>query len=313
MAKHLGIELNTLTTETDLTMLKIIKLILISLVVILISACSTSTIPNLTGISLSKTPLQGKFIWHDLISTDLQADKKFFRSLFGWTFEEHDGPDGGIYTLAKSNSQYVAGLVSVDKQNEVENVSRWIGYLSALNVDKAVNMNAAAGGKIVVSPRDLDIGRVAAITDPQGAILGIVRSKYGDPDDTMRNVPGQAVWDELLSNDVTASISFYQKLMSYEVKTVNRRGGTYTLLMDSDVRRAGILKNPSDKGQTMWLTYFAVADVYKVVDNVEPLGGKVILAPSQDLREGSMALVTTPSGAIFAIQSGYCNAGESTC
>jgi predicted enzyme related to lactoylglutathione lyase len=294
-------------------MIKQLQIYFIFLFAIITAACSTSITPNPTRFSLSNSPLLGKFVWHDLVSTDLLADKQFYQGLFGWTFEQHDRSTGGTYALAKSDNQYVAGLVAAKTRDDHKNISRWIGYLSVDDVDQAVKVNAMAGGETIITPDDMNIGRIAAVTDPKGAVLGLVRSKFGDPDDSMKDVPGRVVWDELLTNDVSASTGFYKKLLDYEVRTLKRRGGVYTILLANNVKRAGILKNPSGDGQTMWLAYFSVPDINTVVSKVEPLGGKVLISPSQDIREGSMALVTTPSGAIFAIQGGYCIAGESTC
>jgi hypothetical protein len=42
------------------------------------------------------------------------------------------------------------------------------------------------------------------------------------------------------------------------VRNVERRGGTYTLLGNGGADRAGILKNPTDDWDPVWLTYFGV-------------------------------------------------------
>jgi predicted enzyme related to lactoylglutathione lyase len=84
--------------------------------------------------------------------------------------------------------------------------------------------------------------------------------------------------------------------------TIERHGGPYTLLSEGGVDRAGILKNPSDDAAPVWLTYFGVADPVSAAARVEALGGKVILPPSPELRDGTMAVVTDPTGALFALQ-----------
>lgn len=39
-----------------------------------------------------------------------------------------------------------------------------------------------------------------------------------------------------------------------------------------------------------------------MLERVVSLGGKVILAPSEDIRKGSVALIADPSGAAVALQ-----------
>ena len=41
----------------------------------------------------------------------------------------------------------------------------------------------AAGGTEAAAARDVSLGRVAAIQDAEGAVIGLARSGVGDPDD----------------------------------------------------------------------------------------------------------------------------------
>ena len=88
----------------------------------------------------------------------------------------------------------------------------------------------------------MNLGRVAAIIDPEGAVVGLVTSDIGDPDDsTTAAAPGRVVWSELLSSDPAAAAEFYSALAGLEAEVVERRGGQYTLLTGQGVNRAGIM------------------------------------------------------------------------
>jgi predicted enzyme related to lactoylglutathione lyase len=52
----------------------------------------------------------------------------------------------------------------------------------------------------------------------------------------------------------------------------------------------------------VWLTSFGVADPAAAAMLAESLGGKVLLAPSPEVREGTMAIVADPSGAVVVLQ-----------
>jgi predicted enzyme related to lactoylglutathione lyase len=54
--------------------------------------------------------------------------------------------------------------------------------------------------------------------------------------------------------------------------------------------------------RTTWLAYVLVKDPAAQATRAESLGGKVLLAPRQDLRKGSLAIVADPSGAVLALQ-----------
>jgi predicted enzyme related to lactoylglutathione lyase len=256
--------------------------------------------PDLSGMSFSQTPLTGKVIWNDLITDDLDATRAFYGALFGWTFE-HSSGKGGRYVLARAGNTYVAGIVQVKSKNQASKVSRWLPYVSVENVDGAVSIASAAGAQIVVQPLDVSFGRVAAIIDPEGAVLGLAHSRIGDPDDSTTAIGiGRVVWTELLANDPEAAARFYGNVVGYDVSTIPRRGGQYTLLAHGGKSRAGLLKNPTD-AKPVWLTYFGVDDPVAAEGRVEALGGAVIAPASPRLREGTMALVTDPTGALLVL------------
>lgn len=274
-----------------------------ALLLALTTACIPSSKLDTSGMSFASEPLLGKIVWNDLITEDVDAARRFYGGLFGWTFEDSTAPGRKGYFVARSHNVFVAGLVPVAARSDGSKVSRWLPYASVDNVDGAVARATGAGAKVAVAARNLGIGRVAAIIDPEGAVIGLARSSVGDPDDkTTSAAAGRVVWTELLSNDASASGAFYRSVVGYDVRTVERRGGQYTLLARNGEDRAGILKNPHAEWQPAWLTYFGVDDPAAASARAETLGGKILLPVSPSLREGSMAVVADPSGAILVLQ-----------
>ena len=175
--------------------------------------------------------------------------------------------------------------------------------MSVADVDEAVARSVSAGADVAASARNLNVGRVAAIVDPEGAVLGFARSNVGDPDDrTTAAAPGRVVCSELLSNDPAATAAFYRSVVGYDVRETERRGGEYTFLSAAGKDRAGILENPSTEWKAVWLTYFGVDDPAAAAMQAKGLGGRIVLEASPEIREGSMAVVTDPSGAVLVLQ-----------
>ena len=262
-------------------------------------ACSATAPGPATGFSLSSEPLLGKFVWHDLVTDDPVKASQFYSGLLGWDFEQTTHPLGGDYTLISVDGQLVGGMVSLADPAGAD-FSRWLPYLSVADVDSAVRFTESAGGAAVVAPVELEnIGR--AVTDPQGAVLGLLRSRVGDPDDSIAPAAGRVVWNELLAADEATAAGFYGSLAGLEVSRVNRRGGEYTVLRAQGRDRAGVMERPDPRLTPLWLTHFAVGDVAVAARRVSELGGKVLLAPSPELREGTFAVVTDPGGAILAL------------
>jgi len=269
----------------------------------LLSSCAAPSRLEDSGMTFSKEPLLGKVVWTDLVTEDLAAARRFYGELLGWTFEDTTGPAGRAYVLARSGGAFVAGLVPVDKRADGVRLSRWLPYVSVADVDASLRQASAAGGRVAADAREVGIGRVAVIIDPEGAVIGLARSSIGDPDDaTTSPGPGRRVWTELLSNDPGAAAGFYGSVVGYQSRTLQRRGGEYTMLSKGGVDRAGVLRNPTADWSPVWLTSFGVADPAAAAMRAESLGGKVLLAPSSDVREGTMAIVADPSGALVVLQ-----------
>jgi uncharacterized protein len=268
------------------------------------TGCVSTSKPDTSGMSSSHDPPVGKIIWNDLVTEDLDAAKRFYGGLFGWTFQDDTTSySGEPYALAKSGNVYVAGLLSVPPRRDGQKVSRWLPYVSVPDVDTAVDRATAGRGGVPVPPRDVRIGRVAAIVDREGAVMGLVKSRIGDPDDaTTKAGPGRVVWTELLSNDATAAANFYRSVVGYDARTVERHGGQYTLLVAQGKDRAGILKNPTENWSPDWLTYFGVDDPAAAAAHAESLGGKILQPVSPEIREGTIAVVTDPAGAVLVLQ-----------
>lgn len=267
-----------------------------------IGACTTVTGPDLSGMTFSDEPLTGKFIWYDLVTEDLEAAKRFYGELFGWTFEDGPARSGSRYVVARDGDTYVAGLLAIQPRADGRNQSRWLPYISVADVDDALAQSVASGATVAVAARNVPLGRVAAIVDSEGAVVGLARSDIGDPDDrTTRAEPGRTVWTELLANDPARAAAFYRALAGYSVQEIERRGGEYTILASAGAERAGILEKPSPELASTWLTHFGVTDPVLAAERAKQLGGRVLLPASADLRDGTMAIVTDPAGAVLVL------------
>lgn len=269
----------------------------------LLSSCAAPSRLDDSGMTFSKEPLLGKVVWSDLVTEDLAAARRFYGQLLGWTFEDTTGPAGQAYVIARSGGTYVAGMVPVQKHADGVRLSRWLPYVSVADVDAALRQASTSGARIALAAREVGIGRVAVIIDPEGAVIGLARSSVGDPEDTATApAAGRRVWTELVSNNPGTAAGFYGSVVGYQTRTIERRGGEYTMLSKGGVDRAGVLRNPTADWSPTWLTSFGVADPAAAAMLAESLGGKVLLAPSPEVREGTMAIVADPSGALVVLQ-----------
>ncbi len=274
----------------------------LALVVPALALAACAGLPNVPPVSTAsaETPRYGKFVWYDLLTEDLAAVKEFYGGLLGWTFAPTEAPN---YTLILHEERPIGGIVDMAAIDPTRNRSQWISLLSTEDVDAAVRITREAGGEIHVRPLDLPgRGRFAVVSDPQGAAVAFLRSSVGDPPDAQAR-PGEWLWTELWTDDLQASSGFYRDLVGYSVREevlVDDR--TYAVFTRGEVPRAGMIRNPLEKVRAHWLPYVRTEDPAALAEQVEALGGTVVLAPRDDVRRGSVAIVLDPSGAALALQ-----------
>ncbi len=270
---------------------------------VLLAACAPQSGPG-RELALTDEPKYGKFVWHDLMTDDVSAAKAFYGPLLGWSFEDAQRPNGGPYTLiVSSTGNVVGGIVEVADPGGAADYSRWLGYYAVPDVDAAVTATTEAGGEVVAFARDLGrIARVAAVRDPNGAVVGLITSKMGYPIDPLAIDRGEVAWNELLTEDSAEAAAFYAGLSGSSVREAEGTDGERQMLRNEGRDRAGVLQRPSPDLDPLWLTFFAVPDPAAAADSVAGLGGQVLLAPSQALRGGEIAVVTDPTGAVLGLR-----------
>jgi predicted enzyme related to lactoylglutathione lyase len=272
--------------------------------VVLISACATqqpvtSPIPsNPTG-----TYQVGKFVWFDLLTNDVPGTKRFYGELFNWEFEG-TASDNSSYATIKNNDTAIGGIINLKRLDENVSESRWLSYLSVADVDRSVKQFREAEGTVLKEASDVPgRGRVAVVKGPQGAILALLRTKGGDPEDRALTT-GAWMWTELWTSDVMASITFYKSLSGFTEETVDTSvGEEYHFLKQADQIRAGVVPIPWDDVKPNWLPYIAVSDISSTVARAEALGGKVLIDPGDSIDDDSIAVIADPSGAAFGIEN----------
>jgi predicted enzyme related to lactoylglutathione lyase len=239
--------------------------------------------------------LPGKFVWFDLFTHEVEKSKTFYGELFGWTFDS-----GEKYLVIRNDGVPVAGLAPVDAG---EGAARWVPSLSVDDPDAAAALVAARGGRVQEGPVDLGgRGRLAMVTDPQGAQLVLLRSAAGDPKDAAPE-PGGWLWVDLFTPAPAKSLALYQDLAGYGRLPVKRKGPVnHWILHRGPHWRAGVIDSPWESEYASWVPGILVEDPSAVCARVQELGGAVIVGPGDDLSDGTAALISDPAGAALMVE-----------
>jgi predicted enzyme related to lactoylglutathione lyase len=264
-----------------------------------VAGCSSRSAP--TAAIPTASGDVGRFVWQDLVTNDTTACRRFYEALLGWDFRETTRR-GRPYLIARSGGQPIGGIV----QPAVEiKRATWLSYVAVADLDRAVEQAKAAGSAVLLAPVPVaTYGRVAVITDPQGAPVGLAGVAVTLPAEPVQPLTGRFFWREYLARDASSALSFYQDLLGYDSSVTESRNGIDYHVLRRQRSRAGLFQIPSTVKdvEPNWLPYVKVDDPAALAARAESLGGKVLLAPSPNLRHGTLAVVADPTGAAVALQ-----------
>jgi hypothetical protein len=237
--------------------------------------------------------------WIDLGAPDPKKAASFYSQLFGWDVQEGP-PESGGYAIAHLRGKAVAGLGP--QQNPGPPV--WTTYINVDSADDTVAKVKANGGMAFMEPFDvMDVGRMAIVADPVGAVLGLWQPKAHKGAGIV-NEPGTYSWSELLTTDVDGAKKFYAAVFGWGADTHDGGpAGGYTEWKQGGRPVGGmILKGPMIPADVPvhWAVYFAVQDADKAVEQVRALGGSLLMGPL-DIEPGRFAVVADDQGTTFNV------------
>jgi predicted enzyme related to lactoylglutathione lyase len=123
------------------------------------------------GAQLVNEP--GTWSWSELVTTDVDASKRFYGDVFGWTSTTH-GEGVGAYTEWEVQGRSVGGMMLKPPMMPAEVPPHWAVYFSVADTDTAVARVAELGGSVMMPPMDIEPGRFAVVADPTGAVFNVI-------------------------------------------------------------------------------------------------------------------------------------------
>jgi len=247
------------------------------------------------SIRTSRWP-NGVPCWADLSVPDVEAAKRFYAEVLGWSYRPTDVEFGG-YTIAEVKGAATAGIGPLPYGAPAS----WTLFLAGDDVDKIATVTPVHGGRVLLPPHDVSgLGRMFIATDPTGAQFGVWQagSHIGA---TLVNEPGAMTWEDLRCPEPAAARTFYSGVFGYHTQPLPDAGPDFHLfaLPGDDIPLGGI-GGMTEKRTAHWVIYFAVADAEAAAQAAEEAGGKVI-DRDFDSAYGRMCGLADPDGAQFYV------------
>ncbi|WP_405938200.1 VOC family protein [Streptomyces sp. NBC_00726] len=250
--------------------------------------------------------------WVDVQLPDLEAGKRFYGELFGWTFR----PDGDRRADALGDGRLVAALAA---KKDGRMPTAWGVYFATDDIEASVTRVRAAGGQVITEP--VPAGRhgvLAQAADPAGAVFGLWQA--GDREGFQRrNEPDSFCWTEVHTRSKERVDPFYEEVFGFRGADVD---DSPLDVPDTDEHRVdfrtwsppGTEPGPETAvgGRSVitaafpaelpshFLNYFNVADCDDTARTVQRLGGRVT-EPPLDIPYGRRAVLQDDQGAEFAV------------
>ena len=121
----------------------------------------------------------GHFYWNELNSNDAEKAKAFYAEALGWTY--NDMPmEGGVYSVIMDGEEMVGGIFPMTDPMFDGLPEHWLGYIAVDDIDARAAKAVAAGATLIREPWDVpEIGRMAIVKDPNGAVAGWITPSEG--------------------------------------------------------------------------------------------------------------------------------------
>jgi len=244
----------------------------------------------------------GRFVWYELMTTDVAAAKAFYGTVMGWDVQDASKPELA-YTLFRAGAASVGGCMDLpEAARKMGATPRWMGYVGVDDLDATADRIKRLGGAVYVPPTDTNIGRIAVFADPQMANLALLKQpKPGQQQPAALDQPGHVGWHELLAADWKRAFTFYRELFGWQKADVSA-SGNYQLFVAGGQTLGSMYTKRAFEAVPFWLFYFNIGDIDAAAERVKSGGGQIMEGPLEMPGESWIVRCTDPQGAVFALQ-----------
>lgn len=248
--------------------------------------------------------LRGRFLWHEVMTSDVTGATAFYTGLAGWGTMDWAG---GSYTLLTAGGMPKAGLMALPAEMAASGVPpHWLCYFGVEDCDAAATEVTKLGGTILRPPGDIpQVGRFAVAADPQGAAFCLYTPGHDQSSDAPPG-PGDFTWHELGTTDPVAALRFYGALLGWTGAgelDMGPDGMYYMFGIAGGPPAGGMMVKPAEAPVSYWLPYIHVPSADAAAEYTAAQGGKVIVPPMEVPGGDRITVGVDPQGAVFAVHA----------
>jgi hypothetical protein len=213
------------------------------------------------------------------------------------------GP-GDFYSMFKLEGRDAAATYTMRKEQRAQGIPpHWMIYITVESADHAVARAAQAGGTVLSPAFDvMDVGRMAVLQDPTGAIFSIWQAGT-HAGATIGNTDNTFCWADLSTPDPQRAAKFYSDVFGWQVIKDDKDPSGYLHIRNGESFIGGIppVAHRRPDAPAHWLLYFQVADPESATNKAAKLNGKILMPARKMENVGTWSIVADPQGAVFAL------------
>jgi hypothetical protein len=246
----------------------------------------------------------GRFVWYELLTTDVAAAAAFYGNVVGWDAKDVSTP-GLAYTVLAAGEAEVCGVMDLPEEGRrLGATPRWVGYVAVDDIVERAAQIRRLGGTILVPPIETNIGRISVVADRKKATFALITGlTYGQRHTIGLDGPGRVGWHELLAEDRNTIFDFYGELFGWQKAAEAHPADSYQSFSAAGQTIGAMLTKHPSVSQPFWLYYFNVEDIGVAARRVNAGGGRVLEGPIELLAGCWIVQCADPQGALFALQS----------
>jgi predicted enzyme related to lactoylglutathione lyase len=253
------------------------------------------------GKTMSNADIRGKFIWHELLTSDTAGAAAFYPKVLPWRSQPSSMPG---YTLWMAGQAQVGGLMALPADS-AGTPPHWLIYVGTPNVDATAEHAQRLGAKVWKAATDIpNVGRFAVLADPQGATFALFTPAPDGTGGPAAPGPGVFSWHELATTDVAGALRFYGELFGWSKGPGHDMGamGVYQIFERFGSMVGGMCNVQGPATPPSWLSYVEVPDSARAVAAAKAAGGRLLHGPVEVPGGSWIALFLDPQGGAFAVQ-----------
>ncbi|HEX9107896.1 MAG TPA: VOC family protein [Longimicrobiales bacterium] len=250
---------------------------------------------------------RGRFVWHELYTTDTAAARQFYQRVTGWGVQDFPMEGMDSYTMWMNGETPVGGMMVLPEQaRQMGAPPHWLGYISTPDVDATWAEAQKRGATNIMGPHTAaSVGRWVILKDPQGALVAFFKSETPSSGPLTAPGMGDFSWHELATTDLDAATRFYTDLFGWETTDFDMgEFGVYRIFLVEGQQIGGMFRKPDDMpAPPHWLHYTRVDNADAAAGRVTDAGGKILNGPMDVPGGDRIVQCMDPQGAAFALQS----------